>query len=169
MPVMAARNHVVRPSSAAAQSDPPLPELLGGGALLNQVGRELGTVLDRAFARFDLTTQQAALLLRAARRPTSPSQLTDVLGTDTAGMTRLLDRLETKGLLHRRRHPQDRRAIVIELTDAGRDLLPHLPPIFGRVTARLFGDFTGDEIAACTAMLRRMLTNLNAISTDDAG
>ena len=136
--------------------------VLSGGALLNQVGRELGTVLDRAVARFDLTTQQAALLLHAADRPTSPSRLTDALGTDTAGMTRLLDRLEGKGLLRRRRHAEDRRAIVIDITDAGRDLLPHLPPIFGRVNARLFNGFTAEEITACTAQLQRMLTNLTS-------
>jgi DNA-binding MarR family transcriptional regulator len=162
---MAASGRVTGPSSSRPDESA-LPTVLGGGALLNQVGRQLATTLDRAFARFDLTTQQAALLLHAAGRPTSPSQLTDMLGTDTAGMTRLLDRLEAKGLLRRQRHSRDRRAIIIEVTDTGRDLLPQLPPIFGRVNTQLFDDFTGEEITTCTAMLQRMLTNLAA--TDQA-
>jgi len=136
--------------------------LLGGGALLSQVGRQLTTTLDRLFARWDLTVQQAALLLHAAAQPTSPSRLTELLGTDTAGMTRLLDRLEAKGMLRRRRHPQDRRAIIIELTDAGRDLLPKLPPVFGQVNTQLFAGFTAEEITAFTTMLQRILTNLDA-------
>lgn len=152
-----------RPTAArAAPTGAPPPAVLGGGALLNQVGRELTTVLDRAFASLGLTTQQAALLLHASREPTSPSRLLQVLGTDSAGMTRLLDRLETKGLLRRQRHAGDRRSIVIELTAAGRDLVPHLPPVFGRVTNQLFAGFTPDEIATCAAMLHRMLANLTA-------
>jgi DNA-binding MarR family transcriptional regulator len=39
-------------------------------------------------------------------------------------MTKLLDRLESKGLLQRRPHPDDRRAVMIELTDEGRALVP---------------------------------------------
>src|SRR5262245_61728109 len=124
--------------------------LLGGGAMLSRVGRELTTVLDRRFAEFDVTTQQAALLIHAAGQPTSPSQLTEALGTDTAGMTRLLDRLEAKGLLRRRRHDDDRRAIVIELTESGRELVPRLPRVFGQVNTRLFAGFTDQEIETCT-------------------
>jgi DNA-binding MarR family transcriptional regulator len=54
-------------------------------------------------------------------------------------MTRLLDRLEGKGLIRRRNHPGDRRSIVIALTGQGRALVPHLAPIFGRVTSQRGG------------------------------
>jgi DNA-binding MarR family transcriptional regulator len=85
-----------------------------------------------------------------------------LLGTDTAGMTKLLDRLEDKGLLRRRRHPDDRRAILIELTEAGRALVPRLPPIFGRVTRQLLAGFSTDEVSQLTSMLQRMHDNLSA-------
>lgn len=134
--------------------------VLGGGSLLHQVGRDLGTALERQLARLDVTAQQAALLMHAGQRESTPSQLMAVLGTDTAGMTRLLDRLESKGLLHRRRHPADRRAVVIELTDRGRSLVPQLPPIFGRVTSQLLAGFSAAEIGQLTAMLERMRENL---------
>jgi DNA-binding MarR family transcriptional regulator len=135
--------------------------VLGGGSLLNQVGRELATTLERQLAPFGVTAQQAALLLHAGREERTPSQLTALLGTDTAGMTKLLDRLVDKGLLRRRPHPEDRRAVVIELTGPGRALLPRLPPIFGRVTGQLLAGFTAEEIDQLTAMLRRMLVNLH--------
>jgi DNA-binding MarR family transcriptional regulator len=146
----------------ASRSPTNFGPVLGGGALLNQVARELATALDRQFAPFDLTTQQAALLLHASRQTSTASQLMTRLGTDTGGMTRLLDRLEGKGLLRRRRHPDDRRAVVIELTDAGHALVPRLPPVFGRMIKQLYAGFSADEIGQVTALLERMLHNLGA-------
>ncbi|WP_188194579.1 MarR family winged helix-turn-helix transcriptional regulator [Nonomuraea sp. SYSU D8015] len=134
--------------------------VLGGGSLLVQVGRELNTETERRLAPLGLTVQQAALLLHAARGDVTPSLLKSRLGTDTAGMTRLLDRLEAKGLLRRARHPEDRRSIVIELTDEGRALVPGLPPIFGKISHQVFAGFSPQEIAQVTDMLRRILRNL---------
>jgi DNA-binding MarR family transcriptional regulator len=160
---MAPRSHAHRqPAQAGPGEDLPIGLVLGGGSLIHQVARELGTALDRQLAPLDVTAQQAALLVHAGRQETSPSRLKALLGTDTAGMTKLLDRLEGKGLLRRRRHPNDRRAVVIELTDHGRGLVPRLPPIFGRVTRRLLAGFSADEVRELTAMLQRMLNNLHA-------
>jgi DNA-binding MarR family transcriptional regulator len=53
-------------------------------------------------------------LLHASPQPTSPSRLAELVGTDTAGMTRL-DRLEAKGLLRRRRHADDRRGFSLAI------------------------------------------------------
>ena len=138
----------------------PLALVLGGGSLLQQVSRELRTAVDGELAPFDITAQQAALLLHAAREAAKPNQLAPLIGTDTAGMTRLLDRLEGKGLIERRRHPDDRRSIVVEVTEAGRAIVPHLPPVFGRVTSRLLYGFSAEEIRQLTGMLQRMLDNL---------
>ncbi|WP_432838673.1 MarR family winged helix-turn-helix transcriptional regulator [Dactylosporangium sp. CA-092794] len=139
-----------------------LARALDAARLLSQIGRDHSTVLDRRFAGFGLTTQQAALLIHASDQPVSPSHLTKVLGTDTAGMTRLVDRLEAKGLLYRRPHAEDRRAILIEITEAGRELVPALPPVFGQATGQLFAGFTSDEIIALDAMFLRMRANLAA-------
>lgn len=75
-------------------------------------------------------------------------------------MTRLLDRLEDKGLVRRRRHPGDRRSIIIEVTDEGRAIVPRLAPVFGRVTGRLLAGFSEAEVRELTGMLQRMLENL---------
>ncbi|KAA9377419.1 MarR family transcriptional regulator [Microbispora cellulosiformans] len=138
----------------------PIQLVLGGGSLLNQVGRELRTVVDGMLAPYDLTAQQAALLLSAARQETSPNRLAPELGTDTAGMTRLLDRLEAKGLVRRRRHPDDRRSVVVEVTGQGRALVPRLAPVFGRASARLLAGLSEEEVRLLTALLERMLRNL---------
>jgi DNA-binding MarR family transcriptional regulator len=169
---MAARSRADRQSGQPRQGgQPSIGLVLGGGSLLHQVGRELSTALERRLAPFGITAQQAALLLHAGRNGSGPSQLMALLGTDTAGMTKLLDRLEGKGLVQRRPHPDDRRAIIIELTDQGRALATRLPPIFGQVTSQLLAGFSTDEVDQLTTMLQRMLDNLHAaaIVTTDTG
>lgn len=76
-------------------------------------------------------------------------------------MTKLIDRLEAKGLLARRRSTADRRSVLIEVTDAGQQIAPRIPIIFGKITRRLFAGFAVPEIAALTAMLERMSDNLH--------
>lgn len=138
----------------------PIGLVLGGGSRLQVVARELTTVVERLLAPFGVTAQQAAVLLYAESFP-SPNQLAAAVGTDTAGMTRLLDRLAGKGLLSRQKHPADRRAIVIELTESGRALLPQLAPVFGQASQLLFTDFSAAELDGLNGMLGRMLANLS--------
>lgn len=150
-----------QPQASTRAEDVPIRLVLGGGSLIHRVSRELRTALEAQLAPFGVTAQQAGLLLRSARQQISPNQLAPLLGTDTAGMTRLLDRLQDKGLIQRRRHPQDRRAIVIQLTAEGRALIPHLAPIFGRVNRQLLAGFSEQEVQHITAMLQRLLDNLH--------
>jgi DNA-binding MarR family transcriptional regulator len=145
------------PSSEAARL------VLGGGSLLHRAAKELTTVLERALAPHGVTAQQAALLLRL-RAETSPSRLAEALGTDTAGITRLLDRLEDRDLVRRVRDTADRRSVRVELTESGAALAPRLAPAFGTVISRLFDGFSSDDLQALTLMLGRMLDNLAARS-----
>jgi DNA-binding MarR family transcriptional regulator len=137
-------------------------QMYRGGSLLHQVAREISTHLDRRFALLGLTTQQAALLLNASGGGMSPGQLMDAVGTDTAGMTKLLDRLEDKGLVRRCPNPADRRSVLIEATERGLALAPGLAPVFGEVTQQLFEGFTDDELTTLASFLRRMGGNLQS-------
>jgi DNA-binding MarR family transcriptional regulator len=158
---MARRPNADSESSRQDGEGVPLELVLGGGSLVQQVGRKLHTTVETELASFDVTAQQAALLLHAAQGQTSPNQLAPLLGTDTAGMTRLLDRLEAKRLIRRRRHPQDRRSRVIEVTAEGQTIVPRLSPIFGHVSFRLLDGFSENEVRQLTTMLQRMLDNLH--------
>lgn len=151
------------PMSDRPVSDhPEFPVLLRAAGLFSQIGRAHTIALDRRFAALGVTAQQAGLLLHAGGGVQSPSELAALLGTDTAGMTRLLDRLETKGLVRRERHRRDRRAVVVELTETGRALIPRLPPVFGQVSAQLFDGFSLTDLRWLVDACERMLANLNA-------
>src|SRR5512144_1777169 len=106
-------------------------------SLLVRLAREVRTVLDQRFAPLGLTSQQAGLLVHVFTGQSSPRRLADLLGTDTAGVTRLVDRLQAKGLIERGADPTDRRAVAVHLTAAGRELVPELPPIFEAVGTQL--------------------------------
>ena len=128
--------------------------------LVFHVGRELRTALDRRLTNHGLTSQQAALLLlsRLLREP-NPIKLAERLGTDTAGMTRLMDRLESKGLIFRKTNPDDRRSIVIALGPKSRHVLPRLIPEFRNVEDGLLDGFNKHEVEQLSTLLRRLLKN----------
>lgn len=129
-------------------------------SLVFHLGRELRTALDRRLTGQGITSQQAALLLlsRLLKEP-SPMKMADRLGTDTAGMTRLLDRLESKGLVIRRMNAGDRRSVVVELGPKSKDLLPRLFPAFRQVNKGLLDGFDEAELEQLHLMLRRLLKN----------
>jgi len=71
--------------------------------------------------------------------------LGDQLGLTPRNMTAFVDSLEDEGLVVRRAHPSDRRAVVVELTDAGREAAEALlePRIAG--IGELFDDLSAPE------------------------
>ena len=133
--------------------------------LVFHLGRELRTALDRRFESHGITSQQAALLLlsRLLKEP-SPIKMAARLGTDAAGMTRLLDRLERKQLIVRRVSPDDRRLVVVELGPRSKRVLPRLIPEFRWAEKGLLDGFTKTELEQLNAMLRRLLKNARSLN-----
>ena len=133
--------------------------------LIFHLGREVRTALDRRFESHGITSQQAALLLlsRLLKEP-SPIKMAARLGTDAAGMTRLLDRLERKQLIVRRVSPDDRRLVVVELGPRSRHVLPRLIPEFKWAENGLLDGFKKSEVDQLNKMLRRLLQNARRLN-----
>jgi DNA-binding MarR family transcriptional regulator len=82
----------------------------------------LRAIEDELFAPLDLTAQQYNLLrlLRAEHPdPVAASGLAERLVSRAPDVTRMLDKLETRGLVRRVRSETDRRAIRVSITEAG--------------------------------------------------
>lgn len=77
--------------------------------------------LDRTFAKFDLTGPQYNVLriLRGAGEPLPTMKLAGRMLQKTPGVTGLLDRLEEKGLVRRKRSTEDRRVWLCSITEEG--------------------------------------------------
>jgi len=85
--------------------------------------------IGRALQPHDVTLQQFNVLriLRGAGEAGTPTlEVADRMIEQTPGVTRLLDRLETKGLVRRQRCPKDRRQHLCWITQEGLDLLASL-------------------------------------------
>jgi DNA-binding MarR family transcriptional regulator len=90
----------------------------------------------------------------------SAAQLCKDLSYDAGAMTRMIDRLEAKGLVNRRRCPEDRRLVKLELTEAGLEALPKLRECSVRVLNRLLRGFSLVEARQLEGFMVRMLQNV---------
>lgn len=70
-----------------------------------------------------VTLTQRRLLYRLGNGEQGQSELARGLGLSAASLTRLIDRLEERGLVSRRRDREDRRRVVVELEPAGQRVL----------------------------------------------
>ena len=116
--------------------------------------------LDRALAPFEVTAAQFFILvLIGAGEAESASQLCRSISYDPGAMTRMLDRLEQKGMIRRARHPADRRKTTLELTDDGRRVVPRLHEVASRVRSRFLRGFSRAELDSLETCLQRILAN----------
>ncbi|NTZ05907.1 MarR family winged helix-turn-helix transcriptional regulator [Burkholderia metallica] len=104
-------------------------------------------------------TQASMLFMIAVGRCSTAAELAREYGIDASAVTRLLDRVEKRGLLSRVRSVEDRRVVRLELTDEGRALAERLPPIFRSVLDQVLDGFTPEEVGFLKSMLRRILSN----------
>ena len=74
----------------------------------------------------------------------------------SGSMTYVIDKLQERGLVQRRPCPGDRRALHVELTDQGRELIARIFPQHAEEVRRLMGGLTQEEQQIATAMLKRL-------------
>lgn len=82
-----------------------------------------------------------------------------LLGYDSGAMTRLLDRMEKKGLIRRVANPEDRRSYLIELSDESRAMFPQARRRVEAVFRRLLGGFSNVQAEAFKRSLEQVLAN----------
>jgi DNA-binding MarR family transcriptional regulator len=75
-----------------------------------------------------------------------------------SGLTRLLDRIVEAGLIERRACERDRRGHYVQLTEAGRETLARMQPVYDRALAESFGtELSADEVERLAGLLDRAL------------
>ena len=98
-------------------SEPNLPDRLR--LVVTRLARRLRQQSDAAIS----PTQAAALATIERRGPLTLGELAETERVQPPTITAAVDRLETQGLVARRRDPDDRRVARVEVTRAGRKLL----------------------------------------------
>lgn len=96
----------------------------GSAFLLAQVGAHAAMRFTERIGELDLTPPQVGLLRLVASRPGQSQQaLAKQLGTPATRLVPLVDGLEKRGLIERRRNAEDRRLYALELSEDGRVLM----------------------------------------------
>lgn len=127
--------------------------------LLQRAAHQVRTTADRRLlAVAGITTAQLGALFAVHDRPgLTQRELAHALGLRESAVTGLVGRLTTAGLLARRPHPSEHRAVVLELTDSGRDALRTARPEIDRCNAELRALLGEEGFTGTAGALGRLL------------
>lgn len=128
------------------------------GRMMSRAHNLLVEALDKELEPFDVTAAQYVILstLWAGRADTA-AQMCKVISYSPGAMTRMIDRLEQKGIIRRSFHGDDRRSRKLELTSEGRKVFPKLFAASEAVIERFYGSFNARELDQFGLFLERMM------------
>jgi DNA-binding MarR family transcriptional regulator len=151
---------VIESTPVAEIYDPKKYDPKGGiGGLLSRVKAKLVDALDAELAPLDISAAQYVILVNLASGVDSSSGLCKSVSYDPGAMTRMLDRLERKGLISRVRCSEDRRVARLALTDEGKAVYPQVVERAATVLNRSLRGFSPGDVKQLEALLQRMLMN----------
>jgi DNA-binding MarR family transcriptional regulator len=167
-----------RPSPAAlgvVHVDPDFAEEFPDGdassteayASLVRTGTALLQELDRCMsASFDLPQPAATALavIDGAGEPLTPTQISERVLVASATMTSTLDLLERRGWIIRTSNPQDRRSVLVEITQQGRVTVDRLLAGVRIVEAKTLGALTPTERKQLLRLLAKVLDSAAAVA-----
>lgn len=129
------------------------------GFLMGQSNLLKDKLLDKHLEALDITAAQAKVLFNISYF--GQSRACDIgkhLGVDGSAITRMLDRLVKKELISREAAPEDRRALQIELTEKGQDVIQQALPLARAALEELTQPLSADEIQQLKTLLRKILS-----------
>ena len=107
------------------------------------------------------------LLLLQQGKCSTAADISKIAGHDAGAVTRLLDRLQTKGLVRRLRSAEDRRIVNLELTEDGKRITAEVPKIITHLANQVLAGFSQNEFLQFRDLLNRALTNATALNEED--
>lgn len=139
-------------------------EALQVTARLSRIGPLLARRQEAVFGEFGLGRGEVGALsaLRIAGPPhrLSPTRLGKGLMLSSAGVTSRIDRLERRGLVRRLPDPDDRRGVIVELTDKGLEVVDAAVAALAKSDRELLERLTSEEIGQLEVLLRKFLSAL---------
>ena len=139
----------------------------GVGYLMRHILNAVSLEVERELEPSGLTNAQWVPLFKLyLGSATTVAELARECRLDAGGMTRLLDRLEGKGLVRRVRSSEDRRVVNLELTDEGREAAKKIPAVLCSVQNDYLRGFSTEEWQLLRSLLRRVLDNAAAIQAE---
>ena len=94
------------------------------------------------------------------------AELARCCNLDAGATTRMLDRMEAKGLCERTRSEEDRRVVQLALTEAGSAAAAGISVILSSVQNAYLAGFSQEEFDTLKSMLRRIVDNAQALNNE---
>ena len=116
-----------------------------------------------------LTLTQVSVLRELRAGPHTAGRLGELAGLSAASVSRLVDRLERRGLVSRRRDDEDRRLVLVHLEPAGERLLGEARVFKGSDLHRAVEAMTAEERRRLTISLRRLVELTREIALQRGG
>lgn len=160
-------------SAASPRSPDPAPSFYDGtqyckdqsvGFLMKRSLAVLVRNLEHQMQALDLTGTQWHPLLHIHQGCDTVAGCAREMQTDAGAMTRMLDRLEAKGLLVRERSSSDRRVVNLALTPRGAEVAAQIPHVLAAVLNEHLRGFSADEFAQLLRLLQRFIDNGEALA-----
>ena len=129
------------------------------GGLLSRVKMRLMEALDAELEPLGISAAQYVILVNLASGVDSASGLCRSVSYDPGAMTRMIDRLEKKGLVRREPCSEDRRVMRLALTEEGRTVYPQLVEKAAKVLNDRLRGFSANDVRQLEQLLARMLNN----------
>lgn len=137
---------------------------------LFEVAVVLGELMNQRLAENGLTPARAEVIwLLHGRGELTHRELSGLLDCSPRNVTGLVDGLESAGFVARRRHPTDRRAVLVALTPRGKALTERWGVDRDEGTARLFAGVSRADRATFANVLERVLVALRTTDTEPRG
>ncbi|WP_042409981.1 MarR family winged helix-turn-helix transcriptional regulator [Streptacidiphilus carbonis] len=131
------------------------------GLQLAQTARTVSRAFDEALERAGGTLPVWLILLNLKiHRPGNQRVLADAVGIRGATLTHHLNAMETRGLITRRRDPDNRRIHIVELTAAGEEAFLRLRQVAAAFDAGLNAGLNETEVSALSELLGRLAANV---------
>lgn len=118
--------------------------------------RRFGTAERDAVCCGDVTVKQCMALQILLDEPLAVGALADRMGVTPGATTRLVDGMIGRGWLERRRDPDDRRRVLLELTEEGRDEAEYLRGMTEQVVGEVVDELPEGERGSVLAALRSL-------------
>jgi DNA-binding MarR family transcriptional regulator len=142
----------------------PIPPSLANrpGALITIAARTGQELAKRRLNPMGLSVQLCGVMNLLGEGPLSQQELGEQLGIDRTTVVELIDDLEKKGVVERRRNPADRRSYALHLTAKGRTVQKRATRAFDAAVDEFFGPLTSAERRALADMLTRVILGAQA-------
>jgi MarR family transcriptional repressor of emrRAB len=149
--------------------DVPFNEILLSRLLLH-LGREMASTLEQKIRPFGLAEAEFRVLTTLFSQPDGvahPGDLCSRAAQSPANMSRICDALVGRDLITRVLSDQDRRRMVLRITEQGEELVRELLPKMFQSLRGMLAEFPDIEQRQLISQLKRLHTNLEAAHKED--